>query len=108
MLGVALFTDTIFKILEKFGWDYKSSLVRLVFDSLSATRGRLSSVQKHTYDKDSFYCYVHRLNYEHILNLVYIDVATYLPEAAFHNTWRNIGILHFLQTTKQMQTRKPK
>lgn len=108
-MGVALFADTIKKILGKFGWDYKSSIVRLGFDSLSATRRRLSSVQKHTYDKDSFYCCVHRLNYEHILNLVCIDVEhiflKLLNSSQYLKKYRNFAFLTNYKTNAIKKTK---
>ncbi|KAG7162259.1 hypothetical protein Hamer_G030531, partial [Homarus americanus] len=75
-LDAASITDVILKSLEKLGLDYKSSLVGLGFDGASVMSGGISGVQKLIHDKAPFAYYGHRLN------LVLINAAKYMPQAA--------------------------
>ena len=80
MLDAASITDSILNNLEKLGLNYKSSLVGLEFEEASVMSGRLSGVQKRIRDKAPLAYYIHC--YGHRLNLVLINAAKYVPEAA--------------------------
>lgn len=80
LLDAASITDIILKSLTKLGFDYKSSLVGLGFDGASVMSGGISGVQKRIQDKAPFAYYVHC--YGHRLNLVLINVAKHVPQAA--------------------------
>lgn len=80
LLDAASITDIILKSLDKLGLDYKSSLVGLGFDGASVMSGGISGVQKRIRDKAPFAYYIHC--YGHRLNLVLINVAKYVPQAA--------------------------
>lgn len=80
LMDAAFITDIILKSLEKLGLDYKSSLVGLGFDGASVMSGVISGVQKRIRDKAPFAYYVHC--YGHRLNLVLINVAKCVPQAA--------------------------
>ncbi|XP_066974245.1 zinc finger MYM-type protein 1-like [Macrobrachium rosenbergii] len=80
LLDAASITDIILKSLDKLGLDYKSSLVGLGFDGASVMSGGISGVQKRIRDKAPFVYYIHC--YGHRLNLVLINVAKYVPQAA--------------------------
>ncbi|XP_066955205.1 uncharacterized protein [Macrobrachium rosenbergii] len=80
LLDAASITDIILKSLDKLGLDYKSSLVGLGFDGASVMSGGISGVQKRIRDKAPFAYYIHC--YGHRLNLMLINVAKYVPQAA--------------------------
>ena len=65
--------------LDKFGLDYRSSLVGLGFDGASVMSGRVKGVQKRIRDKVPSAYYVHC--HGHRLNLVLVSLCKAVPEA---------------------------
>ena len=65
--------------LDKFGLDYRSSLVGMGFDGASVMSGRVKGVQKRIRDKAPSAYYVHC--HGHRLNLVLVSSCKAVPEA---------------------------
>lgn len=79
-LDAASITDVILTNLRNLGLDYKSSLVGLGFDGASVMRGKVSGVQQRIREEAPLAHYIHC--YGHKLNLVLINVANRVSEAA--------------------------
>lgn len=79
-LDAASLTEKIVQLLEHHGLDYKNHLIGQLYDGAAVMSGKHSGVQARIREKAKYAFYIHCS--AHCLNLVLVDVAKTVPEAA--------------------------